>query len=331
VQPLLQQLGIWGAFTALQPLPSYGTRSLWGAPDPREHAHVMSAHGCGWHVERACFDALLAESARSAGAELRLGVEVVRIEPLAAGFELGLVEPDGLVARASAAAPCRSVRADFVLDAAGRASPLPRRLGAERARFDRLVGVGVQFEDPSAVEHCYTLVEASVDGWWYAAPAARDRSVVMLMTDGDLTSTRASRSVAGWRRALARTELVRRRVAGRVESGAPRVFAAVSQRLLRERRDERRWLSLGDSALAVDPVSGSGVIRALRTAHAGASAVLATARGESDAILAYEAARDQECTRYLQERTAYYRAEQRFEHTPFWARRSRTPLAAASA
>ena len=44
-QPLLIDLGVWSQFLALQPLPSYGTRSLWGEATPRLHSHLMSSVG----------------------------------------------------------------------------------------------------------------------------------------------------------------------------------------------------------------------------------------------------------------------------------------------
>ncbi|HSV66863.1 MAG TPA: hypothetical protein VLJ59_13255 [Mycobacteriales bacterium] len=83
-------------------------------------------------------------------------------------------------------------------------------------------------------------------------------------------------------------------------------------------------VAAGDAALAVDPVSGSGVPRALRTAEAAARLAedLLDRPGDVATLLAeYEAARDEECTAYLTERAAYYAAERRYR-TPFWARRA---------
>jgi flavin-dependent dehydrogenase len=83
-----------------------------------------------------------------------------------------------------------------------------------------------------------------------------------------------------------------------------------------------RWLAVGDAALAVDPVSGSGVIRALRTARAAAETVLAVLAGDRAAIEDYEADRNKECTTYLIERLSYYGAESRWPSAPFWQRRA---------
>ena len=85
--------------------------------------------------------------------------------------------------------------------------------------------------------------------------------------------------------------------------------------------DTRPWLAVGDAALAVDPLSGSGVVRALRMAEAAADTILAMLAGPArDRLRAYEAALDEDCTEYLTERAGQYGAVRRFD-TPFWARR----------
>src|SRR6476660_9824070 len=63
VQPLLIDLGVWQEFLDLKPLPSYGTRSVWGDSLEAEHSHLQSPYLCGWHVDRVAFDRMLADSA----------------------------------------------------------------------------------------------------------------------------------------------------------------------------------------------------------------------------------------------------------------------------
>src|SRR5690348_15699597 len=44
VRDPLVKLGVWGEFIALKPLPSFGTRSVWGSPDVNEHSHLFSPY-----------------------------------------------------------------------------------------------------------------------------------------------------------------------------------------------------------------------------------------------------------------------------------------------
>ena len=142
---------------------------------------------------------------------------------------------------------------------------MARWLGAQRIIFDLLVGVAAQFYDEKAGSNCYTLVETTPDGWWYSAPVSHDRSVAMLMTDGDLVRLHAMDVLTNWQEVLRQTKLTEARLKGSSLLWGPRIFSAKSQRLMKDPADSKPWLAVGDAALSVDPISGGGVIRALRT------------------------------------------------------------------
>jgi flavin-dependent dehydrogenase len=308
---LLAELGVWPRFTGLHPLPSYGTRSAWGGSEPQSHSHLVSPYGCGWHVDRVAFDRMLAEAAADAGAELRCATTCVRVDR--DGCWLLSVTEDGRPVD-------EPVRARVLVDATGRAARIGRQLGGALAVFDRLVGVAALLDGVDVGEEGFVLVEATPDGWWYSAPTTTGQMVGMLMTDTDVCRGLRVSIPGRWHERLSATRLTAARVAGSVAWG-PRVFPAASQRLRRTAYDAR-WIAVGDAALAVDPISGSGVVRALRTARAAATTVLAILTGdESCPIAAYEAERDRECTQYLRERAQYYGAERRWDSAPFWRRR----------
>src|SRR5215469_5870369 len=66
----LTALGVWEQFLDCGPLPSFGIRSAWEAPAPSHQDFIQNPYGCGWHVDRARFDAMLASAAAQAGATL---------------------------------------------------------------------------------------------------------------------------------------------------------------------------------------------------------------------------------------------------------------------
>jgi flavin-dependent dehydrogenase len=321
-QPLLVELGVWPQFMALSPLASYGTRSVWGSAEAQEHSHLINPYGCGWHVDRLAFDRMLAEAAVMAGAELRCGTALASCEAADDGRWL---------LRLNHAGDPTPLRARVLIDATGRAAHLARWVGAQRIVFDRLVGVATLFGDIDTSREGYILVETTPDGWWYSAPVPQDRMMAMLMTDGDLCGRASLSARIRWRQLFACAPKTFARVSGTVLWG-PRVFSSLSQRLRRSEFDAR-WIAVGDAALAVDPISGSGVVRALRSARAGAETALALLDGKTrHAIEAYEADRDFECTTYLHERAQYYGVEQRWRESPFWHRRAAalTEMAASS-
>jgi flavin-dependent dehydrogenase len=326
VQPLLAELGVWHEFLALKPLASHGTRSLWGGATPQVHSHLMSPWGCGWHVDRSAFDCMLAEAARMAGAAFLCGTTLVRCDGSANGWLLKLLKcsDDGSEQQRF------RLRAKVVIDATGRAARLAPWVGAERFLLDHLVSVAVQFVGLDTAREGYVMVETTGDGWWYTAPVPDGGMMVMLMTDSDLCRRADLVSHPEWYGRLRATAATRSRVATGAPSWGPRVFSAISQRLRRRERC-KPWLAVGDAALAVDPISGSGVVRALRSARAGAETALTLLEGRTPHIIeAYEADRDLECTTYLNERAMYYGIEQRWQESAFWQRRAAAVAQVAS-
>lgn len=313
VQPLLVSLGLWPQFLTLKPLPSYGTRSAWGSSDAEDHSHLMTAYMNGWHIDRLAFDRMLAHAALQCGTQVYLASRITCCQSIG---------HDGFVLRIANTEGTHELRTKFLIDASGRHSCMASPLGARRTIFDRLIGVAAQFYDDNASSNCYTLVETTPDGWWYSAPVSLDRSVVMLMTDGDLARLQDMDLLTNWQKALHRAKLTEARFNGSGLCWGPRIYSAVSQRLMKDPADSKPWLAVGDAALSVDPISGSGVIRAFRTAREAAAAALAVLNGDAGAMANYEAQRNSECTKYLIERTIYYGMEERWPEATFWKRRA---------
>lgn len=329
VQPLLRDLGVWDDFLALRPLPSWGTRSAWGEALQRTQSHVFSPYHCGWHVDRCAFDRLLASRAEAAGVSVLEGTAWIGSESQADGWQVRVQAVAGPAAECSA--PVRTLATRFIVDATGRRAQVARHIGARVVPFDRLVAVSTQTTDCADQARGHLLIEAVRDGWWYSAPlpsgagAADPAMIVMLMTDADLCAQAHLNRPAPWQAHLAATAATRQRLATAHPLTAPQVRCAGSQRLSRAATaGGRAWLAVGDAALAVDPISGSGVVRALRSARAAADVVLAAndkPNQRADAMATYESERDRECIEFLATRAQYYALEQRWCESPFWRRR----------
>jgi flavin-dependent dehydrogenase len=312
IQPLLMDLSLWNEFQASSHLPSFGTRSIWGSAAPEAHSHMVTPHGCGWHVDRLRFDRTLAHAAANAGADLQLNTPVSGCRR----------EKHEWILHTTKAA--FEVRARVVLDASGRSAWFSRRQNCKCVPFDTLVGIAARVDRLQCNESFFTQVETIPHGWWYSAPISTDQFIAVLMTDADQVKPHGLNTREGWMRALrsAPATMERLEIGNHIAATEPpRLYSAVSQRLLRA-VTAGEWLGLGDAALAVDPVSGSGIVRALRTARDAAETVMKLLSGDQDAIAQYENRRNLECTAYLLERASYYAAEQRWVEYPFWERRS---------
>lgn len=306
-QPLLEGLGVWDRFCAQDHLRAFGTVSTWGSGRPAGDDFITSPFGRGWHLDRHDFDSMLAGEAASRGVQVQMRTRPIGVERRSAGFQLRLEGPAGR----------RSLTASFIVDATGRRAIVARRFGARRLLDDRLVGVFAFFRLAAAgCRDTRLLVEPFEDGWWYTARLSRDRAVVALMTDSDIVRGRQLWQPQEWLAALQATHHVRARLESAELEGAPRLVQASSGRLDPPSGDD--WLAVGDAASTFDPLSGQGILKALRAGSCAAYAISDHLRGDAGALAKYRRFVEREYHSYLGTRGAYYATERRWPRSPFW-------------
>lgn len=298
--PLLARLGVDDYVAAVHALPSPGTVSAWGDLEPVESDFVRSPHGPGRHVDRAAFDRALARAAADAGTHVVAGADVGRV---AAGR-------DGRWTVGSGPA---QVRARFVIDAAGRNGHVVLR--RRTVRSDTLLALTLLLRHrPNRPPDLRTYVESTPRGWWYSAPVREQETVAMLFTD------RAEYAQGlDLRDELESAPLTRGRLEG-TDVLDQRVLTARSG--LREPIAGDAWLAAGDSAASYDPVSGSGVHKALAQGALAAEAVHRRLRGEAGSVEAYGARIRADFNAYAWTRRSTYAAERRWGEDGFWGRRA---------
>ncbi|HVF68097.1 MAG TPA: FAD-dependent monooxygenase, partial [Pyrinomonadaceae bacterium] len=284
---LLRRLGLEGRATEVA-IPSHGNRFVWGSGESAERDFIFGAAGAGLQLDRRKFEAELARAAVEAGAVWNYGRRLTGCAREGRGWKL----------EADTARGPETYRADFVIDATGRASRLARLLGARRVRYDRLVAVASYFgpreeDDPHEPENSnegfdsFTLVEAVARGWWYSARLPGGKSVAVYMSDGDLLERDAARGAEGFGALLGRAEQTRLRVGARARelSLRPRVFAAHTSRLSAVAGEG--WLAAGDAAVAHDPLASYGITAAMGAGVHAAEAAADYLGGRPDAPHAY--------------------------------------------
>ncbi len=280
----LERLGLWASFAAeLDEVPAL--RVTWGDADTYEIASVRSAWGGG----RAGTRRRIAGLWRAALAER--GVEV-------------LAPPTWRRTRGGWLVDGR--RVPVLVDATGRAAVVARSEGARRIRVDRLVAVAMNL--PGGGSPRFVLASGAA-GWGYVLGSRRAAGAVYL-TDADLlrAAGRDPGDVAREHLAAMGIEVDR--------TGALQVTSAGATRLTRAHGPG--WLAIGDAAWAPDPLSGSGVLRALDDASFAAARIDEALAGRSELV-----APASTWTAHLDQRLTYYGVERRWPASRFWARRHR--------
>jgi flavin-dependent dehydrogenase len=300
---LLAELGVADAFERQAFRRVYGAAVSWGRPVLAESPHLFTFHGPGWHLDRTRFDALLAREAERSGAELRCGARVGGVERGPEGWRLQFGN--------------ETVEARFAIDATGRTAAIARGAGARVVGSDRLTAFSC-FLTAALGDDPLTTIEAVEDGWWYGGALDDGTRVVAFLTDADIGRALDLAKRECWLNQLRRTRFLRR-VEGPILHG-PIVRSAMSHHV--EPVCGSDWLAAGEAAMALDPLSGQGIVAALRSGIFAAYAAGDWLSRGDDVGLA-RCRRLAECTRtqYDRARTAYYAEERRWTDREFWRRR----------
>jgi flavin-dependent dehydrogenase len=278
------QLHRWGL---LAPVAAAGTPAVRSAtfhlPGAASTVQIKPKHGVGalYAPRRAVLDAILADAARSAGAEVRFGTSVTGLLRDRTG------RVTGVTGRASGT--YLEVGADLVIGADGRRSTVARCVGAEAAHVAPVSSAIIYryFRDPAIAGYHWHYATGSAAG---AIPTNDALACVFAAT----SAKRLRRELdagpdAAFRRVLAQAAPgLADRLAHRGAAGPPRVFPGLTGYL----RDAAGpgWALVGDAGYFKDPLTAHGITDAFRDAEILARVV--TSAGP-DAAGRYQAERDE--------------------------------------
>ena len=215
-----------------------------------------------WGLDRKSFDARLARHAQGAGATLRERATAVRLDTRG-GRVRGAWIRDRETGREEL------VTADWTVGADGIRSTVARLVGVERpVRFPRRLGLVAHFAGVDGLTD-HGEMHVGADGYIGLAPMpGGELNVGMaLPLDGTTGSSRSR-----FDGAIAAIPAVARRLAGARRISPIRGMAPIGHRV--SRAAGPGWLLVGDAAGFVDPFTGEGIHRALRSARAAADAII---------------------------------------------------------
>lgn len=315
VAPWLARLGLTDVVRTTPGIESPGVLSLWGGTVVGETDFVFNPYGPGRHIDRTRLDAALADAAE------RTGATVVR----GATLRACRAAPDGWTVTADRDGELIDWTGRWVIDATGRAAWFVRRQGVKPVAVDRLVGVVARVDGESGADRRLVL-EAVPDGWWYYAPLPSGRAVATFLTDSDLLPS-GDQLRPFWDQQRTASRLVGARFA--MSNGADRLRIVAASARWSGTVVGPGWLAAGDAAASPDPLSGSGISRALTSGWEAARSLMAARAGDAGAPAEYQRAAETEYRTYLRERARVYGRVTDWLDRPFWHRRMARPPAGA--
>jgi 2-polyprenyl-6-methoxyphenol hydroxylase-like FAD-dependent oxidoreductase len=308
IRPVLAHLGVWDAFIAAGHCPSYRTVAAWGDSRLASNEFVVHAQQAGWRLDRAVFDAMLVQAATSRSA-VHLRSKVVALAHHESEWRVSLSDGTAHSAR-------------FVVDATGRAATVARRCSFRAVNLDTLVGCCLHATSRSDGTEG-VMIETFAEGWWYTAAVPRRGRVIACMTDADRVLPLGLSYGEGFLRLLAETKYVQQVADISRPIGRPRIFPAGSRRL--QGKTTLPLLCVGDAAMCYDPVSGQGIIKALRSGIFASYAIGDFLRnGDVRGLSRYHLMLSREFAAYQEALRGYYTQEKRWANQPFWRRRTAT-------
>jgi flavin-dependent dehydrogenase len=310
IKPILDHLGLWSGFAADGHSASYRTFSAWSAPPLVSNEFLFQTQQVGWRLDRIRFDTMMARKAAARAAGWLRG-RLAQLDLIDGVWRVRLGDGAAFTTRA-------------VIDATGRAAAPARLCGLRPVRPDRLIGAFMHFDDPRAND-CELMVEAVRDGWWYTAALPSGRRVIAFMTDADLARHRGIGQPEQWMNALDATAHIGAIASRARPLGQIRLQAAGSQIMSGDAT--QTLLCVGDASSCFDPVSGQGIVKALRSAIFASYAVADwLERRDGRGLARYRTFVASEFATYRRTLHDYYLLEQRWSANAFWQRRHTPPV-----
>jgi len=314
IWPQLDLLGLTDAVCAAGFRPTAAAVIRWvGDPEATRHPDPP-----GLMVDRGRFDRLLLRHAEAAGARVLQPASALKPHREAGeGGEwiMPLRTPEG----------GREVRARFLVDASGRAA----RLGGGRVRTGPLtLALHGTWARPGGWGE-ETMTEAGEDEWLWAAPQPDGALSAMAFVDAG--RYRAARMAgisreALYRGLLARSALLAETVRARL-TGGPDLCDATCWHSPQPVGEG--FLTTGEAAFTLDPLSSTGVQKAMQTAWCGAIAVHTILSRPAHAAAAqrfYAEGHFATVARHAAWAAELYATARRHAGRPFWHQRAATAV-----
>ena len=259
IRPMLDALRVpkedANGIAALSP----GILSMWSGDESLAKLYGATGQATGLCVRRNRFDELLCRSAREAGATSVIRGRSTRVERLPTReWDLTIADAQSRTKR---------VVARSVVDASGRSANFARTQGATRINHGDLLAIVRWLDIGEAPRSAAAMmtVESCAVGWWSLSVIAEQMLVATLYTSLDMMQSAHETPDAWWTHALGTTE----RIAEIVRESSPTVNATRAYRVCPSRSSQLfgdGWITIGDAAIALDPLAGQGVALALETA-----------------------------------------------------------------
>ena len=304
VRPLLAATGAWHLVSQAGFPAARDVRMIW---DSDETLRVKSGSE-GLLVDRGRFDQLLLSHAANQGVRVLQPAHVIAKRHDGSGWLVDVRHPGGR----------EQIRVDLIADARGRAT----QAGKQRhSTGERTVAVFAYWQGADLPRHA--TVAAGNQGWFWAVPLPDGRVNAQAFLDIRSLKSRNTSLEEYYRQVIAQSPLAPL-LAEAEMTGAVAAVEATPACVCDP--VTTNYIGIGDAALTLDPISSSGVQRAVQTALSGAVVANTLLRRPSfsqHAITFYRDSIAAAASRHAAWAGNHYATAARSRSDPFWTSRAR--------
>ncbi len=304
-KPLLRQLGIDQLLPHKNHSPYYGNKTCWGDDELRQEEFVSDVHGHGYLLDRLLFEEQLRELIQSPFCTELWGYKLHSVQNESQGLKL-LVESN---------TDSNQLECLYAIDATGRKASLCRQLGMLKTSLDDQFALTAHLPVSSPLEQ-QIYIEATEDGWWYAAPFGQEHMNLMFFTSKELIPVKTELT-AFLSSQLKRTKFIRT-ITGALNLLSEDISIMPAGTSCLDVPYGDNWLAVGDAAYSYDPISSYGITSGLAAGYYAAHALADTLAGKEGGFDVYRYLMENAFQAYLEKLQTHYALEKRWPESPFW-------------
>ncbi|MBL3656272.1 tryptophan 7-halogenase [Fulvivirga sediminis] len=315
-------LNVFNEFLNDQHIPSFGSCSYWGSPNPGYNDSILNPHGHGWHLNRKKFNHLLMSTAANKP-NINL-IDNCTLRKITDPQTLIYKDSDGLH---------HTLSFDFIIDASGAKSIVAKSFGEVQHHDTSLICIGLKFTQKKAVLPSHlTQIEAVKNGWWYATSLPHKEALIALFTHSTIVKDLHLNQLHPWQKRLQNTHTEKWLQDHHYSPASKDLIMFPAHSFCLSSIYGKNWLAIGDAAMCYDPITSNGIIKAVTEGIRAAEALKNENSCHQD-IKHISKDIKANYDHYRHVRSLYYNIEQRWPNSPFWQvlQKSNSNLATAHA
>lgn len=217
--------------------------------------------------------------------------------------------------------------ARLAIEATGRTvySPFPTARG--RVFNDSTIAFACRIpDDTSPLPNKVVNLETDSNGWWYSSRLPSGERLVVYFTDRDLLPHKRSLRSEWLKRSVAQTQFISTLVEHHFSGSHIEVWSRHDARMsIRRQCSGIGWITIGDAQMALDPLSGQGMLESVRSAQL-CMPVVVNALTDRQSRIDHSRLARQTAARYnqhLMQCQLHYDSERSWSGQLYWQRRHR--------